>query len=243
MQKIHKTTDYSKFKYLKGNRETNKAHKASLNKSIHKNGALFSIIIVNEKFEIIDGQHRFEIFQELGLPIYYVIKRGYGLKHVQTYNQNSKNWSLKQFLESYVGMGLEDYKVFKFFHDKYNFGYRESMVMLTGGSKDNSVTITKKFKAGTFKATSLQSAVDVADKIYDFAKYYEQFKRRGFVLAIIKLIRNHDEYDHDQMLAKVKYQSAKLTDQVTVDNYLKVLEKIYNYKTRNDHYIRFDLAA
>ena len=39
---------------------------------------LFTVIIVNENYEIIDGQHRFEVIKELNLPLRYIICEGYG---------------------------------------------------------------------------------------------------------------------------------------------------------------------
>ena len=35
-------------------------------------------IIVNENYEIIDGQHRYSASKELGLPIRYIVGEGYG---------------------------------------------------------------------------------------------------------------------------------------------------------------------
>lgn len=54
--KLYETKDYSKFKFLKGNRAIKE--KRSLIESIEKSGILVPID-VNEKFEIIDGQTRF----------------------------------------------------------------------------------------------------------------------------------------------------------------------------------------
>ena len=52
---VHTTTDYSLFKSIDGNRTKNKAHVKKLKKSMEEK-YLFTVIIVNEKYEIIDGQ-------------------------------------------------------------------------------------------------------------------------------------------------------------------------------------------
>ena len=70
---------------------------------------LFTIIIVNENYEIIDGQHRFDVIKELGLPLNYVICGGYGLNEVHILNQNSKTWNVDDYLDGYCLLGYTDY--------------------------------------------------------------------------------------------------------------------------------------
>jgi len=73
--KIFYTTDYSKFNTLAGNRQVNIAHVKKLESSFDEE-YLISPILVNEKFQIIDGQHRFEAAKNLKLPIYYYMIQG-----------------------------------------------------------------------------------------------------------------------------------------------------------------------
>ena len=69
---IHWTTDYDIFKQLLGNREINYNHVRRLIKSMQEE-YLIVPIQVNEKMEVIDGQHRIAACKELGFPIYYMI--------------------------------------------------------------------------------------------------------------------------------------------------------------------------
>jgi ParB-like chromosome segregation protein Spo0J len=78
---VHTTTDYFLFKSIDGNRNKNLLHINRLRESMSKN-YLFTVIIVNENYEIIDGQHRFDVIQELKLPLNYIVCKGYGLKEV-----------------------------------------------------------------------------------------------------------------------------------------------------------------
>ena len=55
---IHSTYDLSIFKILDGNRNINLGHVERLVKSIEENGFLKMPIIVNDNFDVIDGQHR-----------------------------------------------------------------------------------------------------------------------------------------------------------------------------------------
>ena len=88
--KVYETYDYDKFHIMeKGNRKID--HDRKIAHSMNEN-FLFSPILVNEKFEIIDGQNRFIASKSLNKPIYYIIKKGYGIKEVRILNSNAKNW-------------------------------------------------------------------------------------------------------------------------------------------------------
>jgi ParB-like chromosome segregation protein Spo0J len=80
-REILKTSDYTLFRTIEGNRNINLLHLNRLRQSMLEK-YLFTIIIVNENMEIIDGQHRFTVCRELGLPVYYVICQDYGLAEV-----------------------------------------------------------------------------------------------------------------------------------------------------------------
>jgi hypothetical protein len=138
-------------------------------------------------------------------------------------------------------MGLKDYQTYRWFKGKYKFGHAETIMLLAGENSWSSRAINR-FKDGFFRVKSLSSAVCMADKINEFSPYYDGFRRKSFVCALLKLMKGNPEYDHAQMLQKISYQSARLTDQPTISDYLSVLEKIYNYKTRSE-YVRFDIAA
>lgn len=73
---IHVSEDPTKFKFYKHNR---KVTAANVKKLITENKRVFNMhnfpIVVNERFEIIDGQHRFEACRINGWPIYYVVQK------------------------------------------------------------------------------------------------------------------------------------------------------------------------
>ena len=100
MKQILTTNNYELFKSIDGNRNVNELHLSRLKKSIQKK-YLFTFILVNEKHHIIDGQHRFEVIKELGLPLNYVVCKGYGINEVHQLNENSKNWNADDYLDGY----------------------------------------------------------------------------------------------------------------------------------------------
>ena len=110
--RIYRTSDYEKFSSLEGNREVNLPHLKRLKKSIAELDLTESSpILINEKFEIIDGQHRFEVCKYLKKPIYYLIKRGYGLKEIQILNGDSRNWKVEDYIKGYCELGKEEFSI------------------------------------------------------------------------------------------------------------------------------------
>lgn len=98
---VYQTTDYEMFKFLKGNREINKTNEKNLEKNFGENGENYVMnpIIVNEKMEIIDGQHRFTALKKIGKPIHYIVVKGVGGDAAQRMNQVSLRWSLLNYVK------------------------------------------------------------------------------------------------------------------------------------------------
>ena len=72
---IYETIDYHLFKFIPSNRPINSAHLQRLRRSFAKL-FLFIPIFVTVDFYIVDGQHRFMVCKELGIPIRYIFIEG-----------------------------------------------------------------------------------------------------------------------------------------------------------------------
>ena len=230
ISQVYKTNDYNVFSKLNGNRTINRAHYKRLKESISEE-SLIVPIIVNEKYEIIDGQNRFEAWKELELPVPFIIIAGYGLAQVQRLNSNIRNWSMKDYADCYSALGNKHYKVYKEFKHEYELGDYESIALLqnqTSGSGKN----FERFRNGKFKVKNYKLACSNAEKIVKLSKYYEGYKRRSFVFAVMQLI-NNKEFKLNTLLKKLKYQSTKLVDCTNKEQYLFLLQDIYNFKSSN----------
>jgi hypothetical protein len=233
-KKIHTTTDYFLFKNIDGNRNKNLLHLNRLRKSMQSN-YLFTVIIVNEKFEIIDGQHRFDIIKELKLPLNYILCKGYGLNEVHILNQNSKTWNSNDYLEGYCKLGYKDYVIYRDFKNEYGIGHNETLALLSGGSR---AKLTQGFFQGEFKVKSYDYAVSTMEKILMITPYYEGVRRRAFIYAMISLFNNKN-FDFHEFLKKLKLQPTALMDCTNTDNYRILIENIYNYKRREKVNLRY----
>tara|TARA_Y100001963_G_scaffold27424_1_gene37349 strand:+ start:828 stop:1550 length:723 start_codon:yes stop_codon:yes gene_type:complete len=226
--KVEKTNDYSKFALMTGNRPINKAHFNKLKKSISEE-SLIVPIIVNERYEIIDGQNRFHAWLELGLPVYYIVAEGYGLEQVQRLNSNVKNWSNDDYMDCYCQLNNVEYLKYRKFKLTYELGHYESLAMLTGHYKGSGLNF-ERFRLGTFKIKNYKKACEMAEKVILIQPFYDGYKRRSFVLAMLLLI-NNPAFEMGRLLQKLKFQQAKLFHCTTKQQYLVILQDIYNYKT------------
>jgi hypothetical protein len=228
LSQVFKTKDYGKFQFLQGNRPLKPHHLERLKASFQTKD-LEVPIIVNEKYEIIDGQHRFEVQKELGLPIVYIQKRGYGLHEVHALNMSRLNWGIKDFMNSYADLGMEEYIKYREFWKKYRFDHLTCLGILLGHSSRAGGTEFTAFADGKFKIKSIKHAEELADKIMMVKELYPGYLRSNFVTAMIRLL-NHPNYDHVEFLTKLRYQRDKMYDVASTNQYLQMIDEIYNYR-------------
>ena len=249
---VYKTNDYKKFNHIDGNRSLNMPHVTRLKRSF-KEQHLFNVVLVNDKNEIIDGQHRVRAAKETGRPIYYTIVPGYGLSEVQRLNTNMSNWTKKDYLKAYCDLGYDQYLIFKGFMNQYPmFGLAACEVLLSqhSGNKNTSTrkderesTGTKyiairTFEDGDLKIPDYDYSVECAEKLIMIKPYYENYNRVLFIRAMIGIFK-HENYSHSQFVSKLKIQPTALQDCSNVEQYKILIEDIYNYRSRNKVSLRY----
>ena len=237
LRQVHTTTDYGRFTSIDGNRNLNLLHLQRLKKSIQEN-YLFTIIIVNERFEIIDGQHRFEAVKEFGLPLHYIICEGYGLEQVHILNATSKTWNADDYLDGYIKLGKSDYIRYKQFKDKYDFPHNVCMPLLSGYNSNANGSHIKIFHNGDFKIGNYKEAVKIAEAVTLIAPLYDGYKKANFILAMIQLMRK-PQFEFTEFIAKLRLQPSAMMDCQHVSQYVSLIEEIYNYRRRDKVNLRY----
>jgi hypothetical protein len=252
-EQVLKTTDYFLFSFISGNRKVNTAHAKRLENSFKKRH-LFSPIIVNEHYQIIDGQHRFTVCKKLKLPIYYIVVNGYGLDEVQILNTNSSNWKRIDYLNAYCDLGFSEYLKYRRFMQTYpDFSFGVAEVLLAGSThrrnKQDSELVSetnkkgafhlKTFEEGEFVCVNYENSCSIADKLLELKPIaYNIYNRRSFVGAVVTLLKN-DSFDWDYFVKKVKQQPNALVECVNITQYKSMIEDIYNWKRSNKVNLRF----
>lgn len=241
---IFSTTDYDIFNFLTGNRTINANNVKKLKESISENGYKKSQpIIVNQDFEIIDGQHRFVACEELKLPIYFTIEREDedSIKLTQDLNKNQKNWGLIDYIKSYVDRGYQDYINFLRFVEDRNLSVTTAIVLAWGTRNAN---IRNKIMQGKIEFTIYEeNRVDeiinrlkeIKEKIPNNLDIEKKLRNailgENFAAVMVKIMRQ-DNYDHNRMLKQIStnYRSIDLRNRNTMGDSLVA---IYNKKLKN----------
>lgn len=253
--KVLETKDYSMFRTLNGNRVKDELHITRLKKSFEK-AYLISPIIVNERFEIIDGQHRFEAAMRLGLPIMYIVAVGYRLKEVQILNENMRNWKKVDYLHAYCDLGNVQYLKFREFMNLFpdlSLSICEALLTnkVLGGSgvsgtdkKFKSETnqrgsfVRRMFQEGDFEINNYETAVENANNILLVKKHYDGFNRKTFVNAMISIFKL-SYYKHSRLIDRLKANPSLMQHCTNTTQYKLLIEEIYNYRSREKVSLRF----
>jgi len=223
-----RTKDYTLFRLIPGNRPISQAHVDELVRSYQQYGYLKPPVLINERYQIINGQHTFMAAQALGEWIYFSIMQGARLPEVHALNRYSKDWNTETYMNSFVSQNRPEYVQYKIFKDKYGFGHKDCQTLLSGTSGGEQKYI---FWAGNFKATNYLKAVKYAERIKAVQPFYAGYKRSSFVSAMIHCFEN-PQYDHKRFLHKLTLSLTDrvepLTDKANVAQCLAVIEGIYN---------------
>ena len=229
---VKESKDYQKFQFVNGNRSTNKLHLNRLKESMSKE-YLVSPIIVNENHEVIDGQHRLSVAKELELPVRYIVCKGYGLPQVQRLNQNSKNWGGMEFINAYADLGNEHYNYLIDFMQNNSLSHAVAASLLS-----EQESLNEKIKDGEFKATNKRRADVIADWINILKPMFLPAPQRNFVRALLSLY-SKEEFNFSHFIGKLRLQPTALVPCTNNEQYLNLIEGIYNYKSRNKVNLRF----
>jgi len=225
--KIYSTNDYDSFKLRIDNRDINKAHVQTVAKSIEKIGQRQPVSIDKQNY-IIDGQHRVEACRLLGIPFTYVIDENQTSTNDLSEIQIKKEWTLSNRSKSF-SLNDDNYKWYNEFSEKYpEFSHTLKIMMLCNIS-DRNQNLEDEFKIGNFKVKSYNKAVETAEMFRKFAQFYKGYKKRSFVLAML-IIKKHKDFDLSRMMRKMPLRCKELMDFSRTEDYIKVLEEMYNWK-------------
>lgn len=233
--KVLETTNYAKFKEIRGNRVLNRKYLSRLAESVKENNLLAqNPIIVNENMQVIDGQHRLKVAETLNVPIYYTVIRSGSIKDVQMLNVNVRSWSMKDFLDCYTELNNKDYIALKEFAETSGFSVSISLALLTGGFDVHSMSKRMDdFRSGNFKVTHLEYAVEFAKKIGKLSKYLDPFVNddREFLRAMERVYRVGIKQEY--LIDRLEASRSMIHRSSIVRDYIRQIEDIISWKSKN----------
>lgn len=239
---IYVTTDYSQFKMINGNRMLNKRNLSKLLKSIDEE-LLVIPIIVNEKLEVCDGQHRLECCRLLKKPVYFIIQEGYGLSQIQRCNSTSSTWVKSDYLNMFIESGNENYIKFNAVRNRFGLNVYSLLKISSVIQCQTLSTINHSFENGNyiFDEITEKGVCEFLEALEDFSEFLPtHYKSKSFISAFTKLF-TQPNYKHSTMKSKLVHRGFNLKQMGHENAYLEALcNDIYSFNTSvNGNAIRY----
>lgn len=244
--KIQSTTNYSRFKFMDGNRIVNNARVKKLVRSIKRKDMLAQFPIVCMKNDvglyIMDGQHRYTAAKQLGKPIHFVETKGLSIADVASTNSAQRGWSPSDFVASYATLGNQDYITLRDFVAEHGLPVTFVAAMLAGRTLERGGNISAHIINGTFHVTTLHFANRVAGALRGIAPFFPASKDRSFVIAIARLLEVK-AFSITRFIQRLETQTTKLVKCASWDQYVDLVEEIYNYRARKDDIVSLSIEV
>lgn len=235
--KIQFRKDYETFVLLTGNRVVNKLKIEKIKNDIQNGLNLlpYCPVIVfekDQKLHIVDGQHRFFVSKDLGLPVYYVTSEELNLLQIATMNSKQDKWKEKDFLNCYMELGIQDYKILNDFLIEFNVGIAVVAELLMNGKYTGGKETLNQFREGKFKVNFEEDARELLELIQSlFGRY--RFSADRDLFRAVQMIREKDLCDFDLLLKKIKSNPNLMDKQASPKDYIYNIEKVYNHQATN----------
>ena len=232
--KIYYTTEYGRFKFLKGNRDINELKVKKIREAINNGIDIlkYAPVIVNERMEIIDGQHRFAVAKELKSNVYYVIHAEADLSIVPAINSKSSKWRNIDFLNSYCDLKKQEYLQLAEFIHNYPVNLPTAIKLLHSGLANKSAGAIEAFRDGELECKYLKLAEAICQKLQDFQHYCDN-PFSGRMIDAMRLLMDNGKYNHDLMVKKLEESGRHIENVTSVKTIIQDLESIINHKSRS----------
>ena len=231
------TTNYSMFKTIDGNRRV--GNTLRLEKSMKEHGVLPVPIIVNDKFEVIDGQHRLKAAEKLGLSVPYMVYKNADIDDCILMNNTSKPWEMIDYINSYAERGYPAYVELRQLLEKYNSLPQRTIIDIGfGAGTEGSAHLNSIIKTGNYCFhTSASKLEDTFDNLLKFKPYLSNAKGRPtrFYNALVFCVKYEGVTFRELLDAFRKYGSIpefQVGEVAGTSHAISYIEKIYNYKKK-----------
>ena len=199
---------------------------------------MVSPIVVNEGFEVIDGQHRLEACEELNMPIEFIMRPGLGMDECISINTSSRNWTVEDYIEYYAKTGNQNYILLNDLRHKYS-SVPKAIIFFAlthgqdGGYGANTV------KSGKFLVSRpREEACALLDYIQGICEMRKNLKCKGdfsMLLSCISEIYFYKGIDRKSLYSRLSNMPEKLKPfNHDRDDCILKLNTFYNLNRRSE---------
>lgn len=233
---VQQTTNYDQFSFIENNRETNRGHVEALKTAFEEMGNLTQVqpILVNDRFQIIDGQHRFIAAMELGTPIFFTVVSGLGVSEARNMNILHRRWGVMDYARSYALGGDKNYQKYLNLLEDYGYVHTITLEYVYGGDLKG---IFKKFREGDFVLEDEKGARERLDKLALVHEVTALAKTAPFARAFLKAMKVED-FSVKHFIKKVQLHPDILQRMSGIADNLRMIETVYNFGLHEQNKIR-----
>jgi len=236
-KEIKTTKNYDQFTFMDDNRKINRLKVEKLKKSMAKNGFIRVPIVVNDRNEVIDGQHRLEAAKSLELALHYFSAGRMGIEETRVLNMNGDVWKNKEHLHTYMVREKKEYPdsheeqpyhQFSYIRKTYKLHFQIILTLI--GIHDYAVG-GELFKEGNLKIDNFSKLEKDAEYIHSMKDYHEWWKNRAFMAAMC-IVMSQRSFNRDRWVRKAALNRAKLYRCTNKTDYVSRIEWVYNWNER-----------
>lgn len=239
-KQILESNNYAKFEMTAFNRDVGKTKR--LEASMQEHGwidacPLHVIRNGNGKLKIKQGHHRFIAAQNVGIPVKYVECSDKATIH--ELEKTRRNWSMGDYLTSHCRVGLPEYLKVKAYCDESGICLSNAISML-GGHSAGTANFHDTFKAGTYKVKKESLHAEIVKDLVLYMKNHgiKAYNATLLTQAISKIVWVK-ELRVLQLKTKIKTFSGAIEKKANLEQYLTMLEDLYNRASRTKIPLKF----
>ena len=250
-QSVRSTVEYDQFTHIQGNRPIEEPNVKAIANQLQQHAQIVPIV-VNSKYQVIDGQHRLEACRRLKIPVKFIVEKGANMDAVITANAVGKKWSEMDHINRHAVEGKREYiQLQKWVKEcktlGFNYGPSIMMAQLSGTRRscymydDGKVRAADRhssakrlygvgtvIKVGMFQFPSIEQSKAFRSALIKFNEF-PFYQKSAFVSAINQCLKI-DEFDVDRLLEAAQKYPRRFTNEVTSADFIQMIEKAYNYR-------------
>ena len=244
--KVYETTDYDKFSFVIGNRpvKTKGVKWNVLYESIKAHGQL-EPALVNDRFEIINGQHRLMCCKELGIPFKYTFgKYDASCEIIGEANRASK-WGNREYINFYASQTDARAINYKYFEAlRTEFCMNDSAVATVLNSNDG-ITIRESIQTGKLKISSdmYNTVRKCLCELYalGFDRWIKENRKNARAYwASVTYAWRHPDVNMKRLIKVMWENEYKVPSTTKTTELLRALSEIYNKRLGKENKIYMD---
>jgi len=231
--------DHGMFKRLDGNRPVSELRVKKIIGSIKKVGYVTSPIVVNEQYQVIDGQGRLEALKRLNMPVHYIIVPNVGIDECIAMNMNQSNWTLMDYIGSHAETGNISYMYLLNLIKAYGKTLQNKVILyVVTGKIDGNYSYIKDGRL-TCTAEDYNRAQRILSFLTGFTPLFRRVQGHNeYYYEALAFCFEDPEIDNDRLVEKMTQLQGNLYPVTTILQAFEVLEEIYNNRARKRVYIK-----